>query len=398
MVEMMHVDPDELLLDSFRLGRLVYESGFRPKHAISIWRGGTPIGLGVDAFFRMRGLTIHHTSVATASYDGIHSQGEVVVKGLEHLTSSVCREDGLLIIDDVFDSGRTIQKIMTTLRQRARKNTPSDIRVAVVHRKERDDQFDEVPVYSVHRLPENLWIDYPHELADLVREGDPEDSLIAKKSEAIRDVLHAPMHRVEDVALGDEAGYASARMLLLDSMRLGVNIVRSGFEPDFIVALWPGGVQSGLVVHEVHNYFRRKLGRTGPGPDHIALNTTSTHLSYRTDILGIEYLADRVDYGHRLLLVDTTFKSGRVISDAVNTLKELLRRNLDLSKVKIASVYWNPDDESTWTVSPFKRKPDWYLKKVDNYMVYPHAAHRFLDPMKQLRRHNPELREILFGG
>ena len=59
MPKMMHIDPDEFLLDTFRLGQRIYEQGFRPKHAISIWRGGTPIGLGVDAFFRMRGLTMN---------------------------------------------------------------------------------------------------------------------------------------------------------------------------------------------------------------------------------------------------------------------------------------------------------------------------------------------------
>ncbi len=139
MVEMLHIEPDDLLLDSFRLGKLVYESGFRPKHAISVWRGGTPIGQGVDAYFRGQGLTLHHTSIATSSYEGIGQQAdEVVIKGLEHLTRSVCPEDGLLIIDDVFETGRTIETIVQVLRERARRNAPRDIRVAVVHQKNLD--------------------------------------------------------------------------------------------------------------------------------------------------------------------------------------------------------------------------------------------------------------------
>ena len=48
MVQLLHVDPDEFLVDTFRLGKKIYLSGFRPKHAISLWRGGTPVGLGVD--------------------------------------------------------------------------------------------------------------------------------------------------------------------------------------------------------------------------------------------------------------------------------------------------------------------------------------------------------------
>ena len=353
MVDLLHVNPDELLLDAFRLGRKVYETGFRPKHVVSIWRGGTPIGLGVDAFFRFRGLTVHHTSIATTSYQGIHQQADVVVKGLEHLTRSVCPEDGLLIIDDVYDSGRTIEEIVATLRRTARCNAPQDIRVAVVHRKIRDDQYKGLEVIAVREIPEHIWIDYPHELSDLVVEGDPEDKRIEQKSSVVRDILHSGPTVPQELSLGDNYGYVSARELLLDSLRLGVNIARSGYKPDFIVALWPGGVLSGLCVHEVYRYFATKEGRDEPGPDHIPLNTTSTHLSYRTNILGLDYLSERVDYEHELLLVDTTFRSGRVMSDVVNTLKEALRRNLDVSKIRIASVYWNPDDCSTWTVRPF---------------------------------------------
>ena len=48
MLNIAHIDPDQYLLDTLQLGRKVYETGFRPKHVISIWRGGTPVGLGVD--------------------------------------------------------------------------------------------------------------------------------------------------------------------------------------------------------------------------------------------------------------------------------------------------------------------------------------------------------------
>ena len=100
---------------------------------------------------------------------------------------------------------------------------------------------------------------------------------------------------------------------------------------------------------------------------------------------------------HEILVVDTTFRSGRVISDAVNTLKEVLRRNLDMQKVRIASVYWNPDDDSTWTVRPFRLRPDYYLKKVDGYMVYPQAPYRMRNPRVDLKTLDPRLHEILYG-
>ena len=394
MVEIMHVDPDELLLDAFRLGQIVYRSGFRPKHAISIWRGGTPIGLGVDAYFRFQGLTIHHTSIATSSYVGIGRQSDVVVKGLEHLIRSVCPEDGLLIIDDVYETGRTIETVVRILRERARRNAPQDIRVATVHDKRKPGAYDELPLLAVHTVAPEVWIDYPHELADLV--GD-DDRLIAEKSPEIHAMLNAggPFPEAE-VHVEGPYGYASARELLHDSVRLGVNIARSGYMPDFLVALWPGGVQSGLCIHEVFKYFAKKQGSDDPRPDHVPVNTHRGHLSFRSEVLGLDYLLERIEHQHKVLIIDTTFRSGRLTSDLVRALKEGLRRNLDQKKIRIASVYWNPDDESTWTVPPFRLRPDFFLKKVDRYVVYPHAPYRFRDPRGELAERNPALGKLLF--
>jgi hypoxanthine phosphoribosyltransferase len=394
--EILHIDPDQLVLDSFRLGRAVFETGFRPKHMISVWRGGTPIGLGVDAYFRFQGQQIHHTSLATQSYHGIGKQSDVVVKGLEHLVRSVCPEDGLLIIDDVYERGETIRGIVEGLRRRARRNAPADIRVATVHRKREKHTYTELPVVSLHDLPGDVWIDYPHELADLVDRDDPDDALIRAKSPAIWDILHG-----RDGGAAPQAGgtcrYLPAREILLDSIRLGVQMVRSGYRPDFLVALWPGGVWAGLGIHEVYKYFARKEGWTWAGPDHVPVNTTRTHLSYRTHVIGLDYLAEHVEHEHSVLLVDTVFRSGRTHADLVNGLKDLARRNLSLSRLKVASIYFTPSDSRTWTVQPFRIEPDFYLRCVSEELIYPHAPYRFVSPRQQLAEHAPALAEVLFG-
>ncbi len=395
-IHIRHIDPDDLLVDGFRLGKLVYESGFRPKHAVSIWRGGTPIGLGVDAYFRFQGLNIHHTSIATSSYVGIADHTDVVVKGLEHLVRSVCPEDGLLIIDDVYESGRTIEKIVQALRARARRNCPQDIRVAVVHRKTELNEYTELPIYSLEEVPADVWLDYPHELADLVTDSDPEDGRIMAKSPVAHRILHAAPPTPREVAIPGDYAYISAREMVEDAFRLGVMVADSGFWPDFLVALWPGGVLAGLSVHEVFKYRARKAGAGGRTPDHIPLNTTDTHLSYRTRIIGLDYLEERVEHHHHLLLVDTSFRSGRTMSDVVNKLKEVLRRNLDLDRIRVATVFWQPDERRTWTVRPFRRRPDYYLKKIDKMVIYPTAPQRFRSPRTELARWHPRLHQILF--
>lgn len=402
--EFLHIAPDDFLVDTFALGRKVYETGFRPKHVISIWRGGAPVGLGVDGFFRSRGVLLNHTTIATESYTGIGEQGEVVVKGLDHVIEVVCREDGLLIVDDVFESGRTIRRVIEILRERARANTPLDIRVATVHRKSERSVFNDVPVIALHDLPGDLWIDYPHELSDLVSPdaGDEDrDRLIRQKDPEIWRLLNAAGRDGTPTPSGDRGGdgqpiVPSARSLLYDAIRLGTKIIDDEhFRPDFLVALWPGGIHAGLPVHELYRY-RRKKDPSLRIPDHISLNTAQTRSSYRTDIIGIKYLVERIQREHQLLIIDTTFRGGQVVNDALLQLKEALRRNLDLDHVRVAAVYYNPNDPSTWTVPRIVERPHYFVHEVSREVVYPQSVHKLNRPESELRERNPALCKVLY--
>ena len=396
MTELLHVSPDDFLLDTFRLGRKVYETGFRPKHVISIWRGGTPVGLGVDEFFRTRGVFLNHTTIATESYTGIREQGSVTVKGLEHVIEVICREDGLLIVDDVLESGRTIQRVLEILKEQARANAPEDIRVATVHRKPENVLFQGVPVITLQDLPGHVWIDYPHELADLVSDDDPDESLIRDKDPAIWEVLRTP-GRPEPEAWSVDEPYAvlNARDLLLDSIKLGLMVARDeSYRPDFLVALWPGGINTGLPVHEVFKYEAKK-NEAVTAPDHISLTTARTRTSYRSDIVGIQYLVERVNKDHNLLIVDTTFRSGQLINDVLMKLKEALRRNLTMDRVRVAAVYSNPEDDATWTVPRAITRPHYYVKEVNREVIYPQSVHKLQGRRELLERH-PALHEVVW--
>ena len=398
MPELTYVDPDQFLIDSFLLGRKVYLSGFRPKHAISIWRGGTPVGLGVDAFFRSRGLHIEHTTIATDSYQGISQQGEVIVKNLEHLVQVICPEDGLLIVDDVYESGSTIKGIVELLRKKARANAPREIVVACMHNKPVERRcYNELPLISLHDVEPHLWIDYPHELADLVSDDDPDDNLLRTKGEDIWQAVRDEEVTPSKLEIEGNYYYPSPRQLHLDSIRLGGLVSRDAdWHPDFMIALWPGGVVCGLPVHEMYKYSLRKNNRQDFPPDHISVNTVPGRASYTADIIGLHYLVDHIEKDDNVLIVDTTFRAGRLVNDLIIRLKEALRRNLDHRRVRVASVYWNPDDNSTWTATPMVKKPHYYLKEVHQEVISPWDVHKLPNPRQDLKTLNPELWKVLF--
>lgn len=394
--KILHISPQRFLEDSFRLGKLLYESGLRPKHTISVWRGGTPVGLGVDAYYRNRGIFMNHTTIATESYTGIAQQGEaVVVKGLEHVLNVICREDDLLILDDVYESGRTIEAIVNTLRRKARANCPERIVVGTLHHKPEKVVYTGVPLISVQQLPGDVWIDYPHELADLVQKEHPDDPLIREKDPHTWEILHGALHETKTFG-SHTVHYLSAQEIYYDAVELALQMARSGYVPDVLIALWPGGIHAGLPIHEVYKYLFKK-GEIHRVPDHISLNTARTHQSFRDNIIGLPYLVERVENHHEVLIVDTVFRSGRLISDVITKLKEQLRRNLSLERLRVATLYFNPNEDTTWTVNPFVREPHFYRHRVACPLVYPHAVHRLPNPRQDVQQISPELYNILYA-
>lgn len=169
MAAKQYLTAQGLLEDSFELGVRILNSGFRPTFMIAIWRGGAPIGIAVQEFLDYHGLHTDHIAIRTSSYEGIDRQSkEVRVHGLNYLVKHVTREDSLLIVDDVFDTGRSVQAIIDELKQRARLNTPHDIRVAVPYYKPGRNDVGWAPDFYLHET--DAWLKYPHSLEGLTPE------------------------------------------------------------------------------------------------------------------------------------------------------------------------------------------------------------------------------------
>lgn len=169
MSEKTFIGAESLLADSYRLAAQVIQSGFRPNFIVGVWRGGTPVGIAVQELFDYYGLHCDHIAIRTSSYYAIdQADKKVRVHGLDYIVRNINSEDGLLIVDDVFDSGRSIMAIVDTLRRKARKNTPDDIRVATAYYKPLRNTSPRVPDYYVHET-EN-WLIFPHEMSGLTRD------------------------------------------------------------------------------------------------------------------------------------------------------------------------------------------------------------------------------------
>ena len=165
----VYLTAQSLLEDSFKLAKQVLDSGFEPTFIIAVWRGGAPIGIAVQEYLSFHGVESDNIAIRTASYTGIDNQSrEVKVSGLEYLIKNIQHHDRLLIVDDVFDTGRSVEAIINTLKSKTRLNTPQDIRIAVPYYKPSRNEVDFKPDYVVHETAD--WLKYPHSLEGLDKE------------------------------------------------------------------------------------------------------------------------------------------------------------------------------------------------------------------------------------
>jgi hypoxanthine phosphoribosyltransferase len=175
----------DLLEESIELGIRILESGFRPTMIIAIWRGGTPVGMAVQETLSYAGVEADHIAIRTSSYTGVDERSTVAIHGLNYIIKKICHDDRVLIVDDVFDTGNTIKAVIDELRQRARGNTPEDIRVAVPWFKPSRNETDLTPDYFLRETDE--WLVFPHEL----------DALTPEELERHRPEIAAIVHGVK---------------------------------------------------------------------------------------------------------------------------------------------------------------------------------------------------------
>jgi hypoxanthine phosphoribosyltransferase len=155
------ISADELLLDSFRLARLVIDSGYRPTLLIGLWRGGAAVAVAVHESLAWHGLACAHMPLLTRLYTGIDARaGALQIEGLGDLASRLAEPARILVVDDVFDTGITMQGVLSAIR--ALPGAEREIRSATVWHKPGRNRTTLQPDYRLRTTED--WLVFPHEL------------------------------------------------------------------------------------------------------------------------------------------------------------------------------------------------------------------------------------------
>jgi hypoxanthine phosphoribosyltransferase len=181
--------------------------------------------------------------------------------------------------------------------------------------------------------------------------------------------------------------YIAANDLLLDSFQLAVNIVDSGFKPDFLVGLWRGGSAVGIAVQEGLDFLGCKT-------DHIAIRTSYRGQQDYTEMIdkagairahGLRYLHERVCAEHSMLIVDDVYSTGSSVNAVIKSLSRKSRRNLP-HDIRIATVWYRPTEKTI-------RAPDFYVHETQDWLILPYELSG--QSLEDLRENKPEIQPVI---
>lgn len=157
----------------------------------------------------------------------------------------------------------------------------------------------------------------------------------------------------------DKKIYLDSQDFLRDSWRLARQVLDSGWQPEVLLALWRGGAFTGVAVHE---FFKV----SGLAVRHMPVKCSSyTGIGTSNEEVVFTH-ADSVlaalKPGMKVLVVDDVFDTGRTAAAVHEKLEKIG------CEMKMGCVYWKP----TKNLTPYK--PDFYVKTVDSWIVFPHEV------------------------
>lgn len=168
---------DTVRNNALKMAHRIYSGGFMPDIIYVSLRGGVYLGNVISEYFKVvqrRQRPVYYAAVVARSYTGVREAEEVKVEGWTYPPDALRTGDKVLLVDDIFDSGKTINLLANIIMG---KGIPRrDLKIAVHDYKyfyNKAEQFPIQPDYwcRKHELSvkdEDLWIHYSsHELIGL---------------------------------------------------------------------------------------------------------------------------------------------------------------------------------------------------------------------------------------
>ncbi len=163
--------------NAIKLAHRIHGSGFVPDVIYVSLRGGAYLGNVISEYFKLirkEDRPVYYAAVVARSYTDISVQSRVKVEGWTYNPEHLRQGDRVLLVDDIFDTGRTVNHLVEIV---LGKGIPrKDIKIAVHDYKVRTYAHEQLPVHPdfycckhvIDSQEQDFWIHYAsHELVGL---------------------------------------------------------------------------------------------------------------------------------------------------------------------------------------------------------------------------------------
>ena len=171
---------DTVRNNALNLAHAIHQDGFVPDVIYVLLRGGAYIGNVISEYFkivRRDGRPVFYAAVVARSYTDIRQQDSIMVDGWTYAPEYLRNGDKVLLVDDIFDTGRTVNHLAEIIMQ---KGIPrADLKIAVHDYKIQTYGSPELPIqpdyycrkHEIASAEDDIWIHYmSHELVGLSEE------------------------------------------------------------------------------------------------------------------------------------------------------------------------------------------------------------------------------------
>ena len=169
--------------NALKLANKIYKDGFFPDVIYCSLRGGAYMANVISEYYKILAKVKHfhpvlYAGVVARSYSYIAQHKKVFIDGWTYPPENLRPGDKILLVDDIFDSGRTINCLVETL-MNSRGIPREDIKVVVHDYKYFTYYKEQLPIqpdyycrkFEITKPEENRWIHYmSHELVGLSKE------------------------------------------------------------------------------------------------------------------------------------------------------------------------------------------------------------------------------------
>ena len=174
------VDYDQVRNNSLKLAYQIHKDGFIPDVIYVLLRGGAYIGNVISEYFkivRRNERPVFYAAVVARSYTDIHKRSRVMIDGWTYRPDYLRHGDRVLLVDDIYDSGRTMNYLAEVIMDHGIPR--EDLKIAVHDYKVFTDDREQLPFtpdyycrrHEIGAPEEDVWIHYKsHELVGLSKE------------------------------------------------------------------------------------------------------------------------------------------------------------------------------------------------------------------------------------